>query len=49
MAKETATPQAKAEYSKPKLSVYGEFANLTAGGAGSLVEGMMMTAPMRRP
>lgn len=49
MAKATSTPQAKAQYSKPKLSVYGEFANLTAGGTGSLVEGMMMTALMRRP
>lgn len=48
MAKATATPQAKAQYSKPKLSIYGEFANLTAGGTGSLVEGMMMMALMRR-
>ena len=49
MAKAVASPQGKAEYSKPKLSVYGEFANLTAGGTGSIVEGMMMTAAMRRP
>lgn len=49
MAKAAASLQGKAQYSKPKLSVYGEFANLTAGGTGSLVEGMMMTAAMRRP
>jgi hypothetical protein len=42
------TSQNKARYSKPRLSVYGEFAGLTAGGTGSDVEGMMMTAPMRR-
>lgn len=33
--------QSKAHYSKPKLSIYGEFANLTAGGVGSTVEGGM--------
>lgn len=48
MAQRTATPEGKAQYSQPKLSVYGEFANLTAGGTGSIVEGMMMTALMRR-
>jgi hypothetical protein len=48
MTQRIATPEGKAQYAKPKLSVYGEFANLTAGGAGSLVEGMMMTALMRR-
>ena len=30
----------KAAYSAPKLSVYGEFANLTAAATGSLAEGM---------
>ena len=49
MAKAAASPMGKAQYSKPTLSVYGEFANLTAGGLGSLVEGAMMTALMRRP
>lgn len=29
----------KAAYSAPKLSVYGEFANLTAAAAGSVPEG----------
>jgi hypothetical protein len=38
----------KALYCSPKLSVYGEFANLTAGGSGSIVEGGMMSGLMRR-
>lgn len=49
MTKAIGNSQGKAQYSKPKLSVYGEFANLTAGGTGSRVEGVMMTATMRRP
>ncbi|MFN4020347.1 MAG: lasso RiPP family leader peptide-containing protein [Erythrobacter sp.] len=49
MAQPIATAQSKAQYAKPRLAVYGEFANLTAGGTGSIVEGMMMTALMRRP
>lgn len=49
MAQRIALPEGKAQYSKPKLSVYGEFANLTAGGVGSLVEGPMMGSTMRRP
>lgn len=48
MTQRFATSQSKAQYSKPKLAIYGEFANLTAGGVGSLVEGAMMTALMRR-
>lgn len=48
MAQRIETSEMKAQYAKPKLSVYGEFANLTAGGTGSIVEGMMMTALMRR-
>lgn len=48
MAQRNENSQGKARYSAPKLSVYGEFANLTAGGTGSLVEGAMMTALMRR-
>ena len=31
----------KAPYSRPKIAIYGEFANLTAGGMGSRIEGMM--------
>ena len=38
--------QSKAQYSKPKLSIYGEFANLTAGGVGSIVEGAMAAGLM---
>lgn len=30
---------AKARYSAPRLSVYGEFANLTAAATGSVAEG----------
>lgn len=48
MAQRIENSQGKAQYSKPKLSVYGEFANLTAGGVGSVVEGAMMTALMMR-
>lgn len=29
----------KAAYSAPKIAIYGEFANLTAGGTGSRLEG----------
>ena len=32
-------PSGKAAYSAPKLSVYGEFANLTAAAVGSVPEG----------
>ncbi len=38
MAQRNATANEKAEYSRPRLVVYGEFANLTAGGVGSVVE-----------
>jgi hypothetical protein len=48
MAQRFATQQSKAQYSKPKLAIYGEFANLTAAGVGSRVEGAAMTAVMRR-
>lgn len=48
MAKAVTNQQGKAQYSKPKLSVYGEFANLTAAATGSVAEGMAMTAMMRR-
>jgi hypothetical protein len=37
----------KATYAQPKLSVYGGFAQLTASGSGTLVEGAMMTSLMR--
>lgn len=40
MAQRLPSPQGKAQYSKPKLAIYGEFANLTASGLGSLSEGM---------
>jgi len=41
--------QVKAQYSKPKVVVYGEFANLTAGGVGSIAEasGMSMDRQIR--
>ena len=48
MAKANPAQQAKAQYSKPRLAVYGEFANLTAGGVGSVVE-IMNSGSMRRP
>jgi hypothetical protein len=48
MAQRIENSQIKAQYSKPKLSVYGEFANLTAGGVGSIVEGALMIGAMRR-
>jgi len=38
MAQSNATTNGKSEYSCPRLVVYGEFANLTAGGVGSTVE-----------
>lgn len=44
MAERIENSQSKARYSKPKLSIYGEFANLTAGGVGSIVEGAMGSA-----
>lgn len=49
MAQRNTPSEGKAQYSKPKLAIYGEFANLTAGGSGSLVEAMMVTNLMRRP
>lgn len=49
MAQHMTTPQGKSQYSKPTVIVYGEFANLTAGGVGSLVEGPNMGSTMRRP
>ena len=39
----------KAAYAQPKLTVYGGFSQLTAGGSGTVVEGMAMTNMMRRP
>jgi len=39
---------AKKPYKRPTLTKYGAFAQLTAGGSGTLGEGMMMTAMMRR-
>lgn len=48
MKSRTTDSAEKKEYSKPKLLIYGEFTNLTAGGTGSVVEGMLMTANMRR-
>ncbi len=48
MAQRNENSQGKAQYSRPTLSVYGEFANLTAGGVGSIVEGNMMTSLMMR-
>lgn len=38
MAQPNATANGKVEYSRPRLVVYGEFANLTAGGVGSTIE-----------
>lgn len=49
MSQRIASAEGKAQYSKPKLTVYGEFANLTAGGVGSLIEGPNMGSTMRRP
>jgi hypothetical protein len=39
----------KAAYSQPKLMVYGNFSQLTAGGSGTLMEGAAMTRLMRFP
>lgn len=39
----------KATYSQPKLMVYGNFSQLTAGGSGTLMEGAAMANTMRRP
>jgi hypothetical protein len=39
---------AKAAYAQPTLTVYGGFSQLTAAGSGTIVEGAMMTALMRR-
>lgn len=47
MKSRTTDSAEKKEYSKPKLLIYGEFTNLTAGGTGSVVEGMT-SASMRR-
>jgi len=38
MAQRNAPSDSKARYSKPQLLIYGEFAHLTAGGVGSVVE-----------
>ena len=48
MAQRTATPKGKTQYSQPKLAIFGEFANLTAGGLGSVIEGMVNSNLMRR-
>ncbi|MFM7377028.1 MAG: hypothetical protein ACKO1O_02675 [Erythrobacter sp.] len=37
----------KATYAQPKLSVYGGFAQLTAGGSTGTMEGGAMTNMMR--
>ena len=47
MANQTGNAGQKAQYAKPKLTVYGEFANLTAAATGSLVEGPNMMSNMR--
>ena len=39
---------AKAPYSRPKVAIYGEFANLTAAGTGSTMEGLMGKGMMRQ-
>jgi hypothetical protein len=41
MAQRSENSLSKAQYFKPTLAIYGEFANLTAGGVGSIVEGQM--------
>lgn len=43
-----ANSQLKAVYSRPTIVMYGEFANLTAGGTGSTVEAGNQSS-MRRP
>jgi len=48
MAQRNAAANGKVQYSRPRLVVYGEFANLTAGGTGSTVERGNMGS-MRRP
>jgi hypothetical protein len=44
-----AAPAARRPYSAPKLTAFGSVSALTAGGAGSVMEGMMGTAMMRHP
>jgi len=46
VTKRSENSQSKEQYLKPTLSIYGEFANLTAGGVGSIVEGQMAAGLM---
>lgn len=38
-----------APYQSPTLVVYGQLRALTAGGAGSVMEGMLMTSMVKFP
>jgi hypothetical protein len=51
MTQRNATANGKVEYSRPRLVIYGEFANLTAGGIGSTTEVVNMgnQSSMRHP